>query len=202
MELFAGHSLGRFDIILASGSPRRRELLQQAGLPFRTLVRPVSEEIPEGMTPIEAVKHLSAEKSRMFDPECDKPETVVITADTIVVCDGIILNKPASEPEAFDMLRHLSGRWHEVHTGVCIRKQLRVTVFHETTRVHFRDLSNEEINHYVYRYQPFDKAGGYGIQEWIGIVGIDSIEGSYTNVVGLPVHRVYEELMKLLHADH
>ncbi len=187
------------DIILASGSPRRRELLHQAGIPFRVMVRPVSEHYPEGMEPIEVVHFLCRQKAGMFDAEMQNECTIVVAADTIVVSNNIILNKSAHAAEAHAMLRELSGKGHEVHTGVCIRKADKTIVFHETTRVFFRTLSDEEISHYIDTCQPFDKAGSYGIQEWIGLTGISRIEGSYSNVVGLPVHRVYEELRAICH---
>lgn len=187
----------QFDIILASASPRRKELLEQTGMAFRTLVRPVSEEIPEGLIPVDAVKHLARTKSDMFNQELAQPGTILITADTIVVADGVILNKPADSKEAYDMLRLLSGKWHEVHTGVCIRSRDYTNVFHDTTRVHFKNLSDDAIRYYIDCFQPFDKAGAYGIQEWIGLIGIDAIEGSYPNVIGLPVHLVYQEICDL-----
>jgi septum formation protein len=185
------------DIILASGSPRRKELLQQAGIPFRVMVRPVSERYPEDMQPIEVVHFLCRQKAGMFDDELQNERTIVVTADTIVVSNNMILNKSAHAAEAHAMLRELSGKSHEVHTGVCIRQADKSIVFHETTRVFFRTLSDLDITHYIDAYQPFDKAGSYGIQEWIGLTGISRIEGSYSNVVGLPVHRVYEELLNI-----
>lgn len=196
MELLG--RLKNYDIILASASPRRRELLLQAGLPFRVLVRPVPEHFTEGMDPVDVVHHLCREKAGMFEKELMNKNTIVITADTIVVNAGLILNKPSGPDQAYAMLRQLSGTWHEVHTGVCLRGDKQELVFHETTRVFFRELSDEEIWHYVIEYKPFDKAGSYGIQEWIGHVGISGIEGSYSNVVGLPVHRVYEGLAQLV----
>lgn len=187
----------RHDIILASASPRRKELLEQTGIPFRTVVRPVDEQMPEGLTPVEVVRYLCQKKSDMFEPELRHAATIVITADTIVVCDGQVMNKPADAHEAFNMLRQLSGKWHEVHTGVSIRRLKTIRLFHDTTRVHFRELTDNEIRYYIDQYHPFDKAGGYGIQEWIGFIGIDSIEGSYFNVVGLPVHKVYREIQQI-----
>ena len=185
------------DIILASASPRRRELMEMAGIPFRVVVRPVDEAMPANLGPIDVVKHLCREKAKMFSQELRQANTVVITADTIVVCDRQIMNKPADAEEAFLMLTRLSGRWHDVHTGVCLRMHHKAATITDTTRVHFRKLSEAEITHYVDHYKPFDKAGAYGIQEWIGFIGIDRIEGSYANVVGLPVHRVYAELLRL-----
>lgn len=191
-ELYTG-----LDIILASASPRRRELMEMAGIPFRVVVRPVDEVVPAGLDPIDIVKHLCREKAKMFAQELQQRNTVVITADTIVVCNRQIMNKPADAGEAFRMLTQLSDRWHDVHTGVCIRMQQAATTICDTTRVHFRKLSEAEIRHYMDHFKPYDKAGAYGIQEWIGFIGIDRIEGSYANVVGLPVHRVYGELWRL-----
>ncbi len=171
--------------------------MEMAGIPFRVVVRPVDESMPSQLNPIDIVKHLCREKAKMFEPELRHDNTVVITADTIVVCDRNIMNKPADVEEALQMLTQLSDRWHDVHTGVCIRMQQAATTFYDTTRVHFRQLSEAEIRHYMNHYKPYDKAGAYGIQEWIGFIGIDRIEGSYANVVGLPVHRVYAELLRL-----
>lgn len=191
-------SLKSFDIILASQSPRRRDLLAQTGIPFRVLVKPISEEFPADLTPQEVALRLSRHKALAFTEELKLDKTVVITADTIVVADGQIINKPGDHDHAVHMLRSLSGKDHEVITGVCIRHREKEKSFFETTRVFFRVLKEEEIQYYVINFKPFDKAGAYGIQEWIGHVGIHHIEGSYPNVVGLPVERVYAELRSLL----
>ena len=196
MDFF--EKLKQFDIILASQSPRRRELLELAGIPFRVLPRPFNEHFPDNLPPHEVVMMLCGEKSRAYLAELQQPATIVITADTIVVSQGRIINKPSGPEEALEMLQSLSGRSHEVLTGVCIRHGELMRIFYETTRVFFRNLSTAELNYYIDRYHPFDKAGAYGIQEWIGYVGIGRIEGSYPNVVGLPVERVYVELQKLL----
>jgi septum formation protein len=190
--------LQQFDIILASQSPRRSELLQQAGINFRVISRSISEHFPEGLTPEEVVRTLCLEKSYAFSKELEDPRVLVITADTIVVKGSKILNKAADEKQATAMLEFLSGGWHEVHTGVCIRQAQKTIVFHETTRVLFRHLDAEEISYYIRNYKPFDKAGAYGIQEWIGKVGISRLEGSYSNVVGLPVERLFVELKKFV----
>jgi len=186
--------LKTYDIILASGSPRRRELLSEAGIPFRVEVRPVSEAYAESLDPVAIVYHLCQQKSLPFAEELRAPRTVVITADTIVAINNHVLNKPSTPQEAYAMLRMLSGQMHAVHTGVCIGHGDTVRRFHETTLVYFRDLHDEEIIYYINNYRPFDKAGSYGIQEWIGRVGITHIEGSYDNVVGFPVQRVYTAL--------
>jgi septum formation protein len=196
MDFF--EKLKQYDIILASQSPRRRELLELSGIPFRVLARPFSEHFPDDLPPHEVVMMLCKEKSRAYLDALQQPVTIVITADTIVVNQGKIMNKPSGRQEALEMLHSLSGRSHQVLTGVCIRHRDLVRVFYETTTVFFRNLSTAELDYYVEQYQPFDKAGAYGIQEWIGYVGIGRIEGSYPNVVGLPVERLYVELQKLL----
>lgn len=190
--------LKNYDIILASKSPRRKELLAQAGIPFRVVARETSEHFTSDSDPAEVVLTLCQRKAALFDSELSNEHIVVIAADTIVVCQGEIINKPANEAEAFSMLTGLSGKSHDVLTGVCIRHKEDSLTFFEKTRVHFRMLKEDEILHYINTSRPFDKAGGYGIQEWIGYIGITGIEGSYSNVVGLPVHRVYEELIRLL----
>ncbi len=196
MDFF--EKLKRYEIILGSQSPRRQELLAQTGIPFRKLVRETSEVFPVGLPPEEVVLLLCQEKAKLFEKELQDPAVVVITADTMVAVDQSVMNKPADPTEAFDMLKTLSGRWHEVLTGVCIRQRNKEIAFFETTKVLFRELEDWEILHYINDCQPFDKAGAYGIQEWIGIVGIREIRGSYANVVGLPVERLFCELKNLL----
>ncbi len=190
--------LKNYDIILASKSPRRRELLVQAGIPFRCETKDISEHFPEGSDPIEVVLMLCSRKAAAFEHELENNQAVVITADTIVVCNEEIINKPDNEKDAIAMLGKLSGKTHVVHTGVCIRHNHHSRVFYDTTKVGFRELTEGEIRYYVRNYRPYDKAGAYGIQEWIGYIGIIRIEGSYANVMGLPIHRVYEELLTLL----
>ncbi|MFO7979092.1 MAG: Maf family protein [Bacteroidales bacterium] len=190
--------LKAYDVILASQSPRRKELLEQADIPFRVVHKAFDEDFADHLSPQEVVMMLCKHKSRAFDHELQRPEVVLITADTIVVNQGRIINKPVNEKDAEQMLQALSGQWHEVYTGVCLRHQDQVRIFHEMTRVLFRTLTLEEIRYYVTKYKPLDKAGAYGIQEWIGKVGIRRIEGSYSNVVGLPVERVFVELRSLL----
>jgi septum formation protein len=180
-------------IILASKSPRRQELLKLAGIDFDVVLKDIDESYPEGLTPAEVAIYIAEKKAKAFD-EALIDDQVVLTADTIVTIDGKILGKPADEQEAFDMLSLLAGRKHEVITGVAILKNHQIHSFYETTEVFMAALTKEEIDHYVKNYQPFDKAGAYGIQEWIGLVGIERINGSYTNVVGLPTHRVYKKL--------
>ena len=182
-------------LILASKSPRRQELLSLLGLDFRVVLKEVDESYPGNLSPEEVAVYIAEKKAKAFDE--DTMGEVVITADTLVVIDGQILGKPDDAAHAFAILSQLSGRKHEVITGVCILKDHQFHSFYEKSEVYFRSLTPEQIQYYIATGQPMDKAGAYGIQEWIGLVGIDKIVGSYTNVVGLPTHRLYEELVKL-----
>ncbi|WP_018477973.1 Maf-like protein [Pontibacter roseus] len=182
-------------ILLASNSPRRKELLASLGLSFDVRVKEVNEDFPEHMRREEVAEYLASHKAEAY--AADLQDEVLITADTIVCLRERILNKPADAAEAFEMLRSLSGTSHEVITGVCLLTQEGKTVFHDVTKVYFKELTDEEINYYILHYKPFDKAGAYGIQEWIGMIGIEKIEGSYFNVVGLPVQKLYTHLLAL-----
>ncbi len=185
-------------IILASNSPRRRELLAGLGLEFTVDTGNSFEETPlEGVEAHEVPLRLSAGKSHGFHRPL-KADEVLITSDTVVIVDREVLGKPHSREDAVRMLRLLSGRAHEVVTAVTIRDAFREETFSVSTRVFFTELSQAEIDHYIDVYQPFDKAGAYGIQEWIGYVGISGIEGSFYNVMGFPVHRVWRELQRFL----
>jgi septum formation protein len=186
-----------YRVILASQSPRRQQLLRELGLEFRTELRPIDEAIPPGITASEAAAYLAGRKADEFAGAL-APDELVVTADTVVVSAGQALGKPTDATEARQMLRGLSGRTHQVVTGVCLLTQARKWVAHDTTLVTFRDLTPAEIDYYVAQYQPYDKAGAYGIQEWIGMVGIERIEGSYFNVMGLPLHRLYQMLQDCL----
>ncbi|GAB4404077.1 MAG: Maf family protein [Bacteroidia bacterium] len=179
-------------LILASGSPRRQQLLRDAGFDFEVLVRPVYEYIPEHIHPRAVAVMLSEHKAKAYDDRCG--DSIVITADTLVAIEDQILGKPADKAEAVSMLQRLSGRSHAVYTGVSLFHQGRFRSFVEETLVTFRRLKDSEILHYVDTFAPMDKAGAYGIQEWIGMVGITRIEGDYYNVMGLPVARFYTEL--------
>lgn len=182
-------------ILLASNSPRRKELLAGLGLQFDVRVKEVHEDFPSHMQREQVAEFLASHKADAYTE--DLHNEVLITADTIVCLGERILNKPADAPEAFEMLRALSGTHHEVITGVCILTKNSKTVFHDVTKVYFKELSDEEIHYYIEHYKPFDKAGAYGIQEWIGKIGIVQIEGSYFNVVGLPVQKLYTYLKDL-----
>lgn len=188
--------LNKYRIILASGSPRRQELLKGLGLAFEVTVPDVKESYPASLRHHEIAVYLSQLKAGAFKEELMCGNCLVITADTIVWLDNRVLAKPKDRWEALNMLRQLSGKAHDVITGVTLRSQSSSSSFFSDTRVYFRHLTDTEIEHYVDVYQPYDKAGAYGIQEWIGYIGIERIEGCYFNVVGLPVQKLYAELLK------
>ncbi len=189
-------NLKKYNIILASRSPRREYLLRELGLDFTIFVKDdVDEHYPPDLHREEIAVYLARHKALHYTPEL-KNNTMIITADTIVCIGDEILNKPADEKEARQMLTKLSGNYHDVITGICVRTSKKNVCIHASTRVHFKNLEEEEIEYYITNYKPFDKAGAYGIQEWIGYTGIDRIEGSYFNVMGLPVQKLYEELKK------
>lgn len=182
-------------IILASKSPRRQELLRLMDIDFRVVLKEVDESYPEGLTPEEVALYIARQKAEAFDETITNE--AVITADTIVCIDDLIIGKPNDEEGAINMLKLLSGRKHKVITAVCILYQHQLNQFFDVSEVLFRPLKEEEIRFYVEKYKPMDKAGSYGIQEWIGLIGIVRIDGSYTNVVGLPTEKIYQELVKL-----
>ncbi len=184
------------DIILLSHSPRRIELLKKMGLSFRVAPVEVVEYYPEDLIPEEIPVYLSKIKAENAPVEV-KENTVLIAADTVVYAKGRILGKPASAQKAFEMLKLLSGDTHYVITGVTICGQGKSISFSEKTSVTFHDLSDEEIHYYIDKEKPFDKAGSYGIQEWIGVVGIKGIEGSFYNVMGLPTDKLFFNLKRL-----
>lgn len=179
-------------IILGSQSPRRQSLIRELGFPFEVIVRPTAETIPPNLLPIAVVEAIAREKAEAFADLAH--DYIIITADTIVVCEEQILGKPQDEAEAFQMLSMLSNKAHEVMTGVCIYKEGKIHSFVETTKVYFRALTDAEIWHYIKEHKPFDKAGAYGVQEGIGVIGITKIEGDFYNVMGLPVCRLQQEL--------
>lgn len=180
-------------IILSSNSPRRKELLAGLDIPFEVKVLSgIDESYPEGLGVEEIPQYIAMEKAAAYDIAEDE---IVITADTVVVLGDAILGKPVDENDAKNMLRALSGNTHWVVTGVCITSADKQRKFSVVSEVTFKVLSETEIDYYVNRYHPFDKAGAYGIQEWIGYVGVTSLKGSYFNVMGLPVQRIYEELI-------
>lgn len=181
-------------IILASLSPRRRFLLEQLGLEFTGISAEIDESFPEGMTPDEIAIFLAEKKAGHFEELLEDPKNILITADTLVLINGHILGKPEGKEGAVKMLQTLSGSMHQVVTGVCIRSREKSCSFTAWTNVYFKPLSDAEIDYYLTHFKPYDKAGAYGIQEWIGYIGINRIEGSYFNVMGLPVQMLYEEL--------
>jgi nucleoside triphosphate pyrophosphatase len=182
-----------FNLILASGSPRRQQFFKDLGLDFQIILKPVKEEYPERLRHFEISNYLAQLKSLPFEKDL-KSNDILITSDTIVWYKNEALGKPQSEKEAFHMLRLLSGETHEVISSVCFKTKTTEKTVHNITKVTFKNLSDEEIWHYIKNYNPLDKAGAYGIQEWIGHIGVTKIEGSYFNVMGLPVHMVYESL--------
>lgn len=189
--------LSSYHIILASGSPRRRELLSQLGVDFEVkTLKDIDESYPSHLRSSEVAAYISRQKAEAYRKTLS-PRDLVITADTIVCVGGNILGKPADMADAARMLRSLSGRDHEVVTGVTLLSQAYTHTFTTTTQVTFAQLSEQEIRHYVEHYRPLDKAGAYGIQEWIGMIGVEKIEGSYFNVMGLPVQRLYKALCQL-----
>lgn len=181
-------------LILASQSPRRQQLLKEAGINFSVITKDTKEDYPSTIPPEEVPLYLARLKAHAFEHEI--ADETIITADTVVIIHSQILGKPANDEEAIEMLQTLSGNVHEVVTGVCLYRKGKEVCFKDTTEVYFKKLSEEDIFSYVKRYKPLDKAGSYGIQEWIGLIGIEKINGSYFNVMGLPVHRVIEELRK------
>lgn len=183
-------------IILASQSPRRQELLRGIGIDFEVLVKDNIDEDFDAQMPFAQVAEYLASKKAQAYTDTITESTIIITADTIVCTDNEILNKPSNEAEAKYMLNQLSGKKHKVITGVCLKSINKEVLFSSESVVYFANLEQSEIDYYINHYKPFDKAGAYGIQEWIGYIGITRIEGSYFNVMGLPIQRVYSELKK------
>lgn len=187
-------NLREYKILLASKSPRRRELLQQIRLPFSVVsLGGVEEKYPQGLPAHQIPQYLSNLKSDAFMKSMRDNE-LIITADTLVILDGSVLGKPKNREEAISMLRRLSGKTHLVITGVTISTLQKRTTFSTETKVKFAELSDSDIEYYVDNFLPYDKAGAYGIQEWIGCVAVEAIEGSFYNVMGLPVHQLIKEL--------
>ena len=189
-------NLGRYRILLASNSPRRRELLAELGIEYETVSLPdIDESYPSGLKGGEIPAYISKKKAESYKSMMTE-ETLLITADTIVWLDGKVYGKPSDEKEAEEMLRQLSGNTHTVYTGVTLTTKEKERTFTVATDVKFAELSPEEIEYYIRKYSPLDKAGAYGVQEWIGYIGVESINGSYYNVMGLPMQRLYRELLK------
>lgn len=185
----------KFNILLASKSPRRQQLLKELGLEFSAINPEVDESYPEGLAMEEIPVFLAELKAKSFDGEL-KENDLVITADTIVWLKGKVLGKPEDAEDAAQMLRLLSNNEHQVVTGVCLKSKQKQKSFYAVSNVTFKELTDEEIDYYIDRCKPFDKAGAYGIQEWIGYIGITHIEGSFFNVMGLPIQKLYSELLE------
>ncbi len=181
-------------IYLASKSPRRQELLTLIGLDYTLLIKEVDETYPHSLKPYEVASYISEIKAKAFEPQLDG---IVLTADTVVIINNQILGKPIDANHAFDMLKKLSGKMHHVITAFSIVHHNQIKTYSDTTEVYFKPLRDEEILNYVTNYKPFDKAGAYGIQEWMGLVAIKKIVGSYTNVMGLPTEKLYAVLQDM-----
>lgn len=190
--------MAKYKLVLASGSPRRKELLSGLGVDFEVrLLDGIDESYPQGLSGEQIAEYISKQKAEAYRNTLAEDE-LVITADTIVYLDGEVLGKPKDEEDAITMLHKLSGRQHQVITGVTLLSKTFTKTFSSVSQVFFDKLSDEEIKHYVTHYHPTDKAGAYGIQEWIGYVGVERIEGSYFNVMGLPIQKLYKELKQVL----
>jgi septum formation protein len=189
--------LNDFKIILASRSPRRQQLLRELGLKFDVVIREYEEIYPENLNGEEIARYVAHEKAASFRNEISDNE-IVIAADTIVWCNNKVLGKPLNREDAARILKEISGNTHEVITGVSLLSLSKQITFSDSTKVTFETLSEEDIYYYIDSYKPYDKAGAYGIQEWIGILACSHIDGSYFNVVGLPVQRLYKELQSFV----
>lgn len=187
--------MANIKLILASKSPRRQSLIENLGFPFEIRIKDVEEIYPADLESEKIPVFLAGLKSTPLIGTLDEGE-ILITSDTVVINKGKILGKPEDKIEAFKMLKSLSGNSHKVVTGVCITSKNKSISFAETTIVHFSELTDDEIYYYIEKYQPLDKAGAYGIQEWIGAIAVSKIEGCYYNVMGLPVHKVYRTLQE------
>jgi septum formation protein len=188
--------LSNYNIILASGSPRRQQFFKDLNIPFSIQLKEVEEIYPEELKGTEITDFLADLKAKPFENTLTDKD-LLITSDTIVWLNSKALGKPKDAEDAFNMLRSLSGKKHQVLTSISIKNNAFQVITNDTTDVYFKELTDDEINYYIKTCKPYDKAGGYGIQEWIGFIGIDRLEGSYFNVMGLPVHKLYKELLKL-----
>ena len=186
--------LNKINIILASGSPRRQQFFNEMDLHYTIRLKEIEEIYPEHLQAEEITNFLAELKASAFENELEEND-ILVTSDTIVWLNGKALGKPKDYDDAFKMLQQLANQTHEVITSVCLKSIDKTDVFHCVTKVTFADLSDEAITYYLDNYQPFDKAGSYGIQDWIGLIGISKIEGSYTNVVGLPTEMLFQKLM-------
>jgi len=185
----------KYNFILASKSPRRQHLLKSLGIDFQVVVKEVEEDFPSELPKVEIPVYLARLKAQPFRNQL-KPDDLLITADTIVWHRGKVLGKPSGITEAKKMLSELSGSEHVVVSGVCLTSVDKQKTFYSVSNVQFKELSDDEIDYYISSFKPFDKAGAYGIQEWIGCIGIKHIEGSFYNIMGLPVQKLYEEILQ------
>nr|WP_314838979.1 Maf-like protein [uncultured Flavobacterium sp.] len=190
------NKLKDYKIILASGSPRRQQFFKDLDLDFEIRLKEIEEVYPPELKAHEITDYLAVLKASAFENELDKNE-LLVTSDTIVWHEGKALGKPKDKANAFEILKSLSNATHEVITSVCFKTSEKIEVIHEVTKVTFNDLSDEAIAYYLENYKPYDKAGSYGIQEWIGFTGVSRIEGSYANVMGMPTDKVFDYLSKL-----
>ncbi len=186
--------LNKINIILASGSPRRQQFFKEMDLHYTIRLKEIEEIYPEHLQAEQITNFLAELKANAFENEL-KENDILVTSDTIVWLNGKALGKPKNDSDAFTMLQELANKTHEVITSVCLKSTEKTEVFHCVTKVTFSELSDEAIRYYLENYKPFDKAGSYGIQDWIGLIGISKIEGSYTNVVGLPTEMLFQKLM-------
>ncbi len=183
-------------IILASASPRRQQFFKDLGLDFEIRLKPVKEEYPSELKHVEITNYLAELKAAAFNGELSTND-ILVTSDTIVWHEGKALEKPKDPVQALEMIKSLGGKTHEVITSVCFKTAAKLRTVHAITKVTFSHLEEDEIKFYIDKFRPFDKAGAYGIQEWIGLIGVEHIEGSYFNVVGLPTHLVYQTLCEI-----
>jgi len=187
-------NIDQYRIILASQSPRRQHLLKEIGLDYELKLKEfVDESYPDNLVKEEIPLFIAKKKASVFNSEL-KPNEILITADTIVWLNGKVLQKPTDFDDAIRILKEISGNCHHVYTGVCLKTCNRETCFSACTDVYFKKLSDQEINYYIHQFKPFDKAGAYGIQEWIGYIGVEKINGSFFNVMGLPIQKLYTAL--------
>lgn len=187
--------LSNYNLILASGSPRRQHLIKALDIPFTIDIREVEEVYPKHLKGAQITDYLADLKSKSFKNL--QANDLLITSDTIVWFEEKAIGKPKNKKDAFDMLKKMSGKEHDVFTSVSIKGKSIQKIFNDKTMVLFEEFTNEEINYYIDKYSPYDKAGSYGIQDWIGLIGVKKITGSYFNVMGLPVHKLYKELLKI-----
>jgi septum formation protein len=186
--------LKKYNIILASGSPRRQQLLKDLNLDFSIQLKDIEENFPSNLKGSEITDYLAKLKSTPFQKL--KKNDILITSDTIVWLHNKAIGKPKSKIEAIEIFNKLSGNMHQVITSVCIKTTQNIKIFNDTTNVFFKTLTDEEINYYIDNFSPYDKAGGYGVQDWIGYIGVEKIEGSFYNVMGFPIHKFYQEMLK------